>query len=109
MINAGSTWVGTKETRTSRSHNATRMPRQPPASPVSDDSMRSCVIRRARPAPSDNRIAISLRRAAERASRSPARFVHAMSNTSATIAISARIGASTVSRVSGLRTPRWAG
>ena len=64
---------------------ATASPHTPPRSEMSRLSVSSCRTSRARLAPSDARIANSLRRARERASSRLAIFAQAMSRTSATI------------------------
>ena len=60
---------------------ATSSPASPPNAASSSDSISSCPIRRARPAPSDRRMAISLARAADRASSRLAMFAQAISST----------------------------
>ncbi len=61
---------------------ATKMPAIPPNAASSSDSVSNCPISRARPAPIDSRTAISLARAAERASSRLAMLAQAISSTS---------------------------
>ena len=66
-------------------------------------SVRSCRIKRARPAPMASRTAISLRRAAPRASRMLATLAHATTNTSDTITVSSATNAAITPRLPGTR------
>ena len=64
-----------------------------------------CRTNRQRPAPSENRRAISLRRAAPRANCSPATLAQAISSTSATAPISNRMGSPNSARMNEIPMP----
>ena len=87
-MSSGSEIGGLNAITRSINHMASSTPTTPPASASNTLSVSNCRTNRARLAPNDKRIAISLRRPAARATNSPARFVHAISNTSATVSIS---------------------
>ena len=80
--------VGSRETSTDVIPRASRRPAVPPSTNSNTVSVSSCRMSRARPAPIARRSAISCRRAAARARRTPATFAHAMINTNDTITVS---------------------